>query len=204
MFSFGWFEILFILVLGLIVIGPERLPGLIKDIRAVALAFRNLVADAREQLDQDLGPEFDQFKKPLQDLNNVRQMGARGFITKTLFDDDDSFLTSLDQTGKDVMASVDSVRSAALGQTPAQSAGAQPSNVEVAQQADAGESWNSAAHTPDVGQAQPQGFPQPSAGDGKSPVAPQAQPSVGGQETIPEQQKTPPPASQASPWDDVL
>ena len=55
--SISWFNILVLLIIGLIVIGPERLPGMIKDIRAVALAA-TLVNDARRQLDEDFGPEF--------------------------------------------------------------------------------------------------------------------------------------------------
>lgn len=136
MFSqIGWLEILVLLVIGLIVIGPERLPGMIKDVRAVILAFRNLVADARKQLDQDLGPEFDQIRKPLRDLDSVRQMGARGLITKTLFDDDDTFLTNLGKSGQELKDSVKSVTDAASGKSAAEAP-----TVEVPQQADAGES----------------------------------------------------------------
>lgn len=136
MFSqIGWLEILVLLVIGLIVIGPERLPGMIKDVRAVILAFRNLVADARKQLDQDLGPEFDQIRKPLRDLDSVRQMGARGLITKTLFDDDDTFLTNLRKSGQELKDSVKSVTDAASGKSAAEAP-----TVEVPQQADAGES----------------------------------------------------------------
>lgn len=136
MFSqIGWLEILVLLVIGLIVIGPERLPGMIKDVRAVILAFRNLVADARKQLDQDLGPEFDQIRKPLRDLDSVRQMGSRGLITKTLFDDDDTFLTNLGKSGQELKDSVKSVTDAASGKSAAEAP-----TVEVPQQADAGES----------------------------------------------------------------
>ena len=39
MFSnIGWGEIFFILIIGLIVIGPERLPGVIQDVRAAIYA----------------------------------------------------------------------------------------------------------------------------------------------------------------------
>lgn len=93
----GWGEILVLLVVILIFIGPERLPGLIREIRAVLLAIRNAVGQAREQLDDEFGDEMKSLAQPLSELNNVRKMGPRGFITKTLLDGDDSFLTPLDE-----------------------------------------------------------------------------------------------------------
>ena len=38
--SFGWGEFLFIMIIGLIVIGPERLPSVIEDVRAAIYAAR--------------------------------------------------------------------------------------------------------------------------------------------------------------------
>lgn len=111
MFSdIGWFEILLILVVALVVLGPERLPGLIKEIRAVLLAIRTAVADARAQLDGEFGEELKEFSKPLQELNSVRQMGARGLITKTLLDGDDSFLTPLEETKRDLKETAEKVK----------------------------------------------------------------------------------------------
>lgn len=106
----GWGEILVILILGLIVIGPERLPGLIKEVRAVILAARTAVAQAREQLEEDFGDQIEEFRKPIQELNTVRQMGAKGFITRTLLDGDESFLTSLGETKNTVKETVESAR----------------------------------------------------------------------------------------------
>lgn len=106
----GWGEILVLLIVGLLLIGPERLPHLIKEVRAVLLAARNAVTQAREQLDGELGEDFKEFSKPLRELNSVRHMGAKGFITKTLLDGDDSFLTPFAETKQDLKDTVDSVR----------------------------------------------------------------------------------------------
>ena len=139
--SVGWGEVLVLLVVGLLVIGPERLPGLINEARAVLLAIRNAVGEAKEQLDGEFGDELKQFSKPISELNSVRQMGARGFITKTLLDGDDSFLTSFDSTKNDVKSTVDGVR-----KTNLRDALCSPQNsssdgaVPVQQQAAAGES----------------------------------------------------------------
>ena len=97
MFSnIGWFEVLIILVVGIVVVGPERLPRMINDVKALLLAARRTVANARKEFDEDFGEDFEEFRKPLEQLNSVRRMGARGFITKTLLDDDDSMLTDLE------------------------------------------------------------------------------------------------------------
>lgn len=104
--SVGWGEVLIVIIVGIIVVGPERLPRLITDVRALMLAARNAIADARKELEGDFGEDFEEFRKPLSQLNSVRQMGARGFITKTLLDDDDSFLTDLEDSAKDVTGAV--------------------------------------------------------------------------------------------------
>lgn len=140
--SVGWGEVLVLLVVGLLVIGPERLPGLIKEVQAILLAIRNAVGEAKEQLDGEFGDEMKQFSQPLSELNNVRRMGARGFITKTLLDGDDSFLTSFDSAKKDVQDTVNdvrkvNVRDALRDNTVGSNTGG---GVPVQQQADVGES----------------------------------------------------------------
>lgn len=150
----GWGEVLVLLIVGLFLIGPERLPGLIKEARAMLLAVRKAVSQAKEQIDGELGEDFREFSKPLQELNSVRQMGAKGFITKTLLDDDDSFLTSFNETKQDVKDIVDTVRkpnlreslkadknknSAQLQPAPA-SGSADNGGIAVTQQSNAGES----------------------------------------------------------------
>jgi sec-independent protein translocase protein TatB len=100
--SIGWGEVLVVVIVGIIVIGPERLPRLITDVRAMIKAARDAVATARKELDDEFGDDFDEFRKPLSQLNNVRQMGAKGLITKTLLDGDDSFLTDLEASARSV------------------------------------------------------------------------------------------------------
>ncbi|WP_291478855.1 Sec-independent protein translocase protein TatB [Corynebacterium sp.] len=116
--SVGWGEVLVLIVVGIIVVGPERLPRLITDLKALLLAARNAIANARQELDQDFGEDFEEFRKPLSQLNSVRQMGARGFITKTLLDDDDSFLTDLESTAKDVTGAVRGTTAQISGSAP--------------------------------------------------------------------------------------
>ncbi|MGJ4081944.1 Sec-independent protein translocase subunit TatB [Corynebacterium macclintockiae] len=151
----GWGEVLVLLIVALFLIGPERLPGLIKEARAMLLAVRKAVSQAKEQLDGELGEDFREFSKPLQELNSVRQMGAKGFITKTLLDDDDSILTSFSETKQEVKDTVDTVRKPNLreslkadsakkkapsGSAAPASGSADNGGIAVTQQSTAGES----------------------------------------------------------------
>ena len=53
--SVGWGEIFLLVVVGLVVIGPERLPRLIQDARAALLAARTAIDNAKQSLDSDFG-----------------------------------------------------------------------------------------------------------------------------------------------------
>lgn len=85
--SVGWGEILVLIVAGLFILGPERLPGaatwLAKSIRQV----KEYATGAREQLRGELGPEFDELRKPLEELRGLRNFNPRTMATKALFDD---------------------------------------------------------------------------------------------------------------------
>lgn len=86
--SVGWAEILVIIVAGLFILGPERLPEaaswLAKSVRKV----RDFASGARQQLRDEMGPEFDEFRKPLEDLRTLRNFDPRRAITNHLFDGD--------------------------------------------------------------------------------------------------------------------
>ena len=91
----GWGEILVLFVLGLILIGPERLPKVIEDVRALLLAARTAINDARDNLSDEFGEDFDDLRKPLQELNDLRRLNPKTAITRTLFDGDDTYLDML-------------------------------------------------------------------------------------------------------------
>ena len=91
----GWGEILVLFILGLILIGPERLPKVIEDVRALLLAARTAINDARDNLSDEFGEDFDDLRKPLQELNDLRRLNPKTAITRTLFDGDDTYLDML-------------------------------------------------------------------------------------------------------------
>lgn len=91
--SIGWGELLVLLVAGLVILGPERLPGAVQWTMRSLRQVRDYASGATNQLKEDLGPDFEDFRKPLADLNELRGMTPRSLITKHLLDGDDSFFT---------------------------------------------------------------------------------------------------------------
>jgi sec-independent protein translocase protein TatB len=79
--SLGWPEMLTLLVVALLIFGPDKLPAVAKDAAQMLRTVRNLAKDARSQIKTELGPEFTDF-----DLDSLN---PRSFVRKNLFDDED-------------------------------------------------------------------------------------------------------------------
>ena len=93
--SIGWGEIFFILIIGLIVIGPERLPSVIEDVRAAIYAARKAINNAKRELNGEL-EEFEELRKPLDTVSQYASMGPKRAMAKLFFEDDEEFLESFD------------------------------------------------------------------------------------------------------------
>jgi sec-independent protein translocase protein TatB len=91
--SLSWEHILVLVVVGLVVLGPERLPGAIRWTSTALRQARDYLSGVTTQLREDLGPEFDDLRVPLSELQRLRGMTPRAALTKHLLDGDDSFLT---------------------------------------------------------------------------------------------------------------
>jgi len=91
--NIGWGELMVLLIAALVVLGPERLPGAVSWVAKALRQVRDYAAGAREQLKDDLGPEFDDLRQPLAELNQLRGMTPKAVITKHLLDGDDSLFT---------------------------------------------------------------------------------------------------------------
>lgn len=89
----GWGEMLILVIAGLVILGPERLPGAIRWTAGALRQVRDYVGGATRQLREELGPEFDELREPLSELNQLRGMTPRAAITKHLLDGDDSIFT---------------------------------------------------------------------------------------------------------------
>ncbi|OFJ52065.1 Sec-independent protein translocase protein TatB [Mycolicibacterium grossiae] len=91
--NIGWGEMLVLVIAGLVILGPERLPGAIRWTSNAARQAREYLSGATNQLRQDLGPEFDDLREPLSELQKLRGMTPRAALTKHLLDGDDSIFT---------------------------------------------------------------------------------------------------------------
>ena len=92
MFNIGWGEFLILIVAGLLILGPERLPSAAAWLGRTVRQVRDYANGAREQLRSELGPEFDELRAPLEDLRGLRGFNSRGFtprsaLTRHLFED---------------------------------------------------------------------------------------------------------------------
>lgn len=86
--SIGWVEILILGIAGLFILGPERLPSAAAWVGRNVRKLREYASGARDQLRAEMGPEFDEFRKPLQDLQQLRSFDPKRAVARHLFDDD--------------------------------------------------------------------------------------------------------------------
>ncbi len=82
----GWGEVAVLLLIGLFVFGPERLPKVARDAGQMLRQFRQMAAGMREELRSELGPE-------IADLD-LTTLHPKTFVRKHLFDDEDPLLPS--------------------------------------------------------------------------------------------------------------
>ncbi len=72
MFDFGFWEIILILLVALIVVGPERLPGLARTAGLWIGKAKRMVTDVKAEIDQELAAE--ELKKVLDQQNAMNDV----------------------------------------------------------------------------------------------------------------------------------
>jgi sec-independent protein translocase protein TatB len=77
----GWGEVLVIVLVGLFVFGPERLPGVARDAGKMLRQLRSMANGVRDDIRSELGPE-------VADLD-LASLNPRTFVAKHLLGDDD-------------------------------------------------------------------------------------------------------------------
>ncbi|PXX68830.1 sec-independent protein translocase protein TatB [Nocardia tenerifensis] len=85
-----------LLVAALVILGPERLPGAVRWTTRSLRQVRDYASGATAQLKDELGPEFEDLRKPLADLNELRGMTPRSMVTKHLLNGDDSIFRNME------------------------------------------------------------------------------------------------------------
>lgn len=86
--SVGWSEILILLVAALFILGPERLPEAAAWMGRSVRKVRDFATGARQQLKDEMGPEYEEFRKPIEDLRGLRNFDPKRAVTQHLFDGD--------------------------------------------------------------------------------------------------------------------
>ncbi|MEO6886401.1 MAG: sec-independent translocase [Jatrophihabitantaceae bacterium] len=81
MFNVGPLELMVLAIVGLIVLGPDRLPGLAKDAARMLKTLREMANGARTQLRDELGPEFADI--------DLRNLNPRTALQRVVLGDED-------------------------------------------------------------------------------------------------------------------
>lgn len=87
MLNIGPLEFVVLALIGLIVLGPDKLPTLARDAAKMLRTLRELATGARSQLKNELGPELADMD--LSALRDLRSLNPRTAITRALLGDDE-------------------------------------------------------------------------------------------------------------------
>jgi sec-independent protein translocase protein TatB len=117
-FNVGPFELAVLAIVGLIVLGPDRLPGLAKDAARLLRSLRDMATGARQQLRDELGPEFADV--------DLRNLNPRAAVAKAVFGDEMPDLSKYDPRR---LNPGNAVRDAIFGDEPAAANGATPNGA---------------------------------------------------------------------------
>ena len=91
-------EFLLLIVLAVILFGPEKLPDLARKAARVIRYVRTMASSAQEQLSKELGPEFEDM--------DLRDLNPRTFVQKHLLDDVEPIIADVKSEITDVRRTV--------------------------------------------------------------------------------------------------
>ena len=76
MFDIGFWEIIVIAIVALLVVGPDKLPGLIKETARWATRIRRFVVDTKREIEREI--RFDDIEKDLTTrINDLEDLAER-------------------------------------------------------------------------------------------------------------------------------
>lgn len=84
--SIGWPELFILALVGLFLLGPERLPEGAAWLGRTVRQVKEYVTGAQQQIRSEIGPEFDELRKPLEELRGMRNFNPRTAVKDHLFD----------------------------------------------------------------------------------------------------------------------
>ena len=83
MFGIGFTELIIILIVALLVVGPERLPELARQLGTIVRDLRRMYNNLRA----DLGPEFDEIEQGIRELRSLNPRDQVRNYGRSLLDD---------------------------------------------------------------------------------------------------------------------
>lgn len=80
MFGMGFMEIFLVIIVAVIALGPEKLPGAVVDIAKFFKKFKSSIDDAKSTLDNELNisemkKEANEFKSSVSNMNHISSLG---------------------------------------------------------------------------------------------------------------------------------
>lgn len=97
MFGLSWDQIILILLAGLFLLGPERIPTALKWMMDSLRKVRSFAAGAQSEMRSQLGPELDELRrqiaelqslKELKELRELRELDPRRMVGKSILGDE--------------------------------------------------------------------------------------------------------------------
>lgn len=138
-FDIGPLELIALVILAVLVFGPEKLPKVIQDVSRFIRKVREFSDNAKEDIRSELGPEFKDFE--FEDLN------PKNFVRKHVLDSDDLGLKEI-RNGFDLRKEMAEVTDAVNGRESDSTQGS--SGSSPASQSGGGSGSGGGSSTPDL------------------------------------------------------
>lgn len=90
----GWGEIFVLLVVGLVVLGPERLPGAIKSTTQAIRKAKDFITDTTDKIRDEYGDDFDSIMEPIEEVKKLRSMSPSRFFSDHILQENRSAIST--------------------------------------------------------------------------------------------------------------
>jgi len=74
LFGLSWGQITIIVLVGVFVLGPERIPTAVRWVTDGLRKLRTMAAGAQAQLNREIGPELDELRRQIADLQSLKEI----------------------------------------------------------------------------------------------------------------------------------
>jgi sec-independent protein translocase protein TatB len=97
MFGLSWGQIAIVVIVGIFVLGPERIPTAVTWVLGTLRKVKTMAAGAQEGLRSEIGPEIEELRrqvadlqslKEIQGLRELRDLSPKKLLTKNLLGDE--------------------------------------------------------------------------------------------------------------------